>query len=319
MLRLFTTFCMTPWALDQVTLDVLGSVLLRWSSGERFTPEQVHAAVGDAPQLAARRAERAVAAGGGAVQVIPVYGVLAHRIHQVGNTSQPLTSVERLSQQVRAAQADPAVSNIVLDVDSPGGSAFGVQELGDVIHEAAQIKPVTAVVNSMAASGGYWIASQATEIVITPSGMGGGIGVITSHIDASAAYEKLGVKKTFITAGKYKAEGNDTGPLSEEARESVQDMVDKFYGAFVKAVARGRNVGVDVVRGPAFGEGRVKLAKEAVESGMADRIDTLDNTISRLAKGRGRSGGATAHLQTLHRRTGMTARLADIEISLLEL
>lgn len=306
-MHLLALYCLTPWALHPSTLDLMDAVLLRWATGERLSAEQIGAAIGDAPALNAARVQRTAAASGGGVQVIPVYGVLAHRAHQVANSSQPLTSVESLANAVRAARDNPDVGQIVLDVDSPGGSAFGVQELSDVIFETRQVKPVTAVVNSMAASGGYWIASQASEIVVTPSGMVGSIGVITSHIDASAAYAARGLVKTHITAGKYKAEGADTGPLDEDARASLQGMVDKFYAAFTGAVKRGRGAPLEAVRGPAFGEGRMKLAKDAVDSGMADRIGTLDETLARLQRTR---RGASAR--------GITSAQAAIDISILE-
>lgn len=301
MFRLLSAFCLTPWALEPSTLDLMAGVLVRWSAGDRLSDDQIRAAIGDAPQAAAQRREAAAAmgtsAGGGAVAVIPVYGVLTHRAHEAENTSRPLTSTERLTQAVRAAAADPQIGAIVLDVDSPGGSAFGVQELADTVFAARESKPVVAVANSIAASGAYWLASQATELVITPSGSVGSIGVITAHVDASAAYEKLGMKKSFITAGKFKAEGNDTGPLDDDARAHLQGMVDGYYSAFVKAVARGRGAGLEAVRSEAFGQGRMRLAKDAVQAGMADRIDTLENTIARYAKGRRKPGMSGAHAQ----------------------
>lgn len=294
MLRILAAFYNTPWALDPVTLGVMAGLLDRWAMGVRLGPAEIAAAVGDAPEVAAARRDAAAQASRGAVAVIPVYGVLAHRAYAVDQTSRPLTSVERLGNMVKAAAADPDVGSIVLDIDSPGGSVFGVQELADTLAGVRGSKPIIAVANSMAASGAYWIASQADEIVVTPSGMVGSIGVIVPHRDMSGAYEKAGVKVSYITAGKYKAEGNDSGPLDEEARAAVQSMVDGYYAAFTKAVAKGRGVSVDQVRGEAFGQGRVKLAKDAVASGMATSIGTLDDTIARMARTRRTSGGMSA-------------------------
>ena len=89
---------------------------------------------------------------------------------------------------------EPSISAIVLDVDSPGGSVFGVEELATEIRAARGTKPVVAVANSMAASAAYWIASQADELVITPGGMVGSIGVLTAHEDISKAQEMAGIK-----------------------------------------------------------------------------------------------------------------------------
>ena len=303
MLRLLTTFYTTPWAVDPTVMALMCQLVDRWAAGVTLSPEQIRAAVGDAPDAAVQRRERAAAAGEGVVGVVPVYGVLAHRAYAVEQTSRPLTSTERLAGLVRAYAADPAVESIVLDVDSPGGSVFGVHELADAIASVRGSKPIVAVANSMAASGAYWVASQADEIVITPSGMVGSIGVIVPHLDLSGAYEKAGIKKEFVTAGKYKAEGADTGPLDDEARANLQQTVDAYYAAFTKAVAKGRGKPIDAVRGPDFGEGRVKVARDAIASGMADRIGTFEETIARLHK---------------RRAPAMTGSRAAAEISILE-
>ena len=102
-----------------------------------------------------------------------------------------------------------------------------------------------------------------------------------------------GVKVNLISAGKYKTEGNPFEPLSEEAREQIQKRVDEYYDMFVAAVARNRSVSRSDVRG-GFGQGRMVGAKEAVASGMADRVATLDETISRLASGRRRRRSSVA-------------------------
>lgn len=307
MIHLLAAFYSTPWALAPDVFAAAETILLRWAEGTRLSAEQVAAAIGDAPEAAAARRSAAQAASGRGVAVVPVYGVLAHRAYAVANTSRPLTSTEALAAQFRAAAADPEVGTIIMDVDSPGGSVFGVQELGDVLAEIREHsgKKLVAVANNTAASGGYWIASQAHELVVTPSGMVGSIGVIVPHSDTSAMKERLGVRTEYITAGRYKSEGHADGPLTDDHRAHLQSMVDAYYGAFTKAVAKGRGVPVSTVRGEAFGEGRMRLASEAVAAGMADRVGTLDDTISRYASGRAS-------------RAGMRAELADRDIQILE-
>jgi signal peptide peptidase SppA len=307
MYRVLQAFYATAWALDPTIHALMCQVLDRWATGVRLGADEIAAAVGSAPQgpaaIQARREAASQASGG--VAVIPVYGVLTHRAYAAANVSTPLTSTEALAEQFRAAIANSDVGSIVLDVDSPGGSVNGVQELGEVILQARGTKPVIAVANATAASGAYWIASQADEIVVTPSGAVGSIGVILQHVDASAAYEKVGVRKTIITAGRYKAEGADTGPLSDEASMYLQGLVDTHYTAFTKAVAKGRGAPIDTVRGPAYGEGRMRLAKAAVDSGMADRVDTLDNVIAKLARAPRRAAAMSA--------SAAAARIAIIE------
>jgi len=172
---------------------------------------------------------------------------------------------------------------VVLDVDSPGGAVNGVEELADEMLRARGQKPVVAVANTLAASAAYWIATAADEVVVTPSGEVGSIGVFAVHEDFSAALEAAGIRVSLVSAGKYKMEGNPYEPLGDEGRAALQERVDDYYGMFVGAVARGRGVAAKDVR-EGFGQGRLVGARQAVELGMADRVATLDETLDRVAR-----------------------------------
>lgn len=189
------------------------------------------------------------------------------------------TSIDEFSQRLRAAVADPQVSTIVLDVDSPGGGVYGVQELSTEIYNARKHKRIIAAVNGLAASAAYWLIAGADEIHVTPSGELGSIGVYGVHYDFSRANEKAGVKPTYISAGKFKIEGNPDSPLSAEAHAHLQKRVDQYYDAFVEAVARGRNVTSTKVRS-GFAEGRLVGASESVKLGMADNVATLPEVVT---------------------------------------
>lgn len=277
------------WALDAQVMERLASVVLRWSAGDRLSAEQIAAAVGDAPQAAEQRRNSSASAAGG-VAVIPLYGVMAHRAHMVQNVSGPGgTSTELFGRSLSAALADPAVAAVLIDVDSPGGSVHGTQELADRIHGArGQGKPIVAIANATAASAAYWVASAADEVVATPSALVGSIGVITAHEDKSAKLAADGVKVTFIHAGRFKAEGNSAAPLTDEGRAYAQAMVDQFYAVMAKSIARGRGVAPEIVRSR-FGEGRTMTAQDALAAGMVDRIETIDDTIARLQNPRRRA------------------------------
>ncbi len=290
---LLTEFYATPWVLDPDTHAQMQLILERWASGVRLPQADVQAAIGTAPQAAADRRQQAAQAGQGAIAVVPVYGVLTHRARDL-SVSTPMTSTEVLSAQMRSAADNPDISAIVLDVDSPGGSVFGVQEVGDTILSLRGRKPIIAVANAKAASGAYWVASQADEVVITPSGAVGSIGAMMAHKDQSAKNERDGVKTTYIHAGKYKVEGNPDNPLDAEGTSHLQSMVDSYYSAFVRAVAKGRGVSVETVRGESFGQGRMVLAKDAVAAGMANRIATLDQVIADLSRPKRKTAGLHA-------------------------
>lgn len=217
----------------------------------------------------------------GAVAVIPVYGVLAPKMDLMTEISGG-TSYTALQKALHAALADDEVKAIVLDIDSPGGAVPGAQELGDEIRALrGGDKPIVAQVNHLAASAAYWIASQADEIVVSPSGRAGSIGVYTVHEDISAALEKAGVKRTYIAAGEHKVEGNETEPLDEDAFAFIEERVTRSYDRFVQAVADGRGVTAAHVE-KNYGQGRVFFSEELVEKGMADRIGTLEQTLARF-------------------------------------
>ena len=301
-LRVLSEFATTPWALRRDFLSVAASIVVRWASGEKLATGEIRAAVGDAPEAAAaRRANSNVQRG--AVAVIPIYGVLTHRTEMI-DVSTPSQSTAALARDIKTAAADPAVSQIVLEIDSPGGSVYGTTELGDTIAAVAAEKPVTAMVNLQAASAAYWIASQSSEIVVSPSGEVGSIGVYAAHEDVSRFMEAKGITTTFVSAGKYKVEGNPFEPLGTEARAAIQARVDDFYSQFVRAVANGRKTTQTAVR-EGFGEGRMVDAQDAVKLGMADRIMTFDDLLAELT---GKSSSASNRKAAARRVAAMSIR-----------
>ena len=186
------------------------------------------------------------------------------------------------------AAADPKVSAIVMDIDSPGGMVDQIPETAAQIRAARAVKPVVAVANGQADSAAYWLASQADEIVVTPSGEAGSVGVYQLHRDMSEAHAMRGIAPTLVSAGKYKVEGNPYEPLGDEAQAAMQADVDDYYGMFTADVAKGRGVEQSAVQ-QGYGEGRALHARQAVAAGLADRVDTLPATLRRVASPRGRA------------------------------
>lgn len=261
----------TPWAILPAKLADIMDVIAFRAAGGVLTAEEIEARLG-AVTPRSRPQPRAD------VAVIPLVGTISHRMGMMAQSSGG-TSVEAFTREFRAALADPQVAAIVLDVDSPGGSVSGIDEISTEIYRARGIKPITAIANTMMASAAYWIASAADELAITPSGEVGSIGVIAAHEDQSGLYDRMGVKVSLVTAGKYKAENNPFEPMTEEGRAAIQARVDESYVRFTRAVARNRGIAVDRVRSE-FGEGRMVGAQEAVRRGMADRVATFDDVVT---------------------------------------
>jgi len=266
-----------PWAMLPAKLAEIRAFLQARANGN-----EISAAEKEALLKQAEDRQRFTMAG--SVAVIPVMGTVSQRLNMLSATSGG-TSTELLEKQIRDAVADTSVSAIVLNVDSPGGTVSGLPELHAAILNARDQKPIAASINSMSASAAYWITSAVKDISISPSGEAGSIGVFAMHEDYSAMLAEDGVKVTLISAAKYKTEGNPYEPLTAEARAAIQSDVDAYYAMFVRDVAKGRGVSQSSVKVD-FGEGRMLLAADAVKAGMVDRIETLQDTITRLSGSR---------------------------------
>jgi signal peptide peptidase SppA len=282
----------TPWFIERSKLDAILGFLELKAAGGGPSDEKL-------AEIRAAAASRGVArTAAGAVAVLPLFGLISHRANMMQEISGG-TSVEKFTAAFRQAVADPNIKAIVIDIDSPGGSTDGVEELSAEIFQARDKKPITAVANALCASAAYYIGCSATEMVATPSGLVGSIGVFMVHTDTSEKDAKEGVKTTIIKAGKYKAEGASGTPLDDDARAYAQSVVDIFQEQFVKAVARGRGVSAAAVRN-GFGEGRVVPAQKAKELGMIDRVATLDQVLAKYGVSRtpgGMSAEAAVALQ----------------------
>jgi signal peptide peptidase SppA len=213
----------------------------------------------------------------GKVVVLPMVGTMTQRANMMTEHSGML-STDTFGKMIDQLAGDPSVKSIILDIDSPGGSMFGIEELTQKIRAAAGKKRVVAVANSLMASAAYYTGSAATKVFAAPGSLVGSIGVIMTHIDHSEALAAEGVKYTFVTAGKYKALGNATEPMGEDAMAYMQGLVDDGYNQFLSAVATNRNVSKANVKAE-YGQGKVLTPKDALNAGMIDGIRTLDQVV----------------------------------------
>jgi signal peptide peptidase SppA len=195
-------------------------------------------------------------------------------------------AMDRKIAEVLEAVADPGVERIALWIDSPGGTVQTTPEFSAAVRGARAVKPVTALIDGMAASAAFWVASQANELILTPSGEVGSIGVVALHGDTSRAIDRAGVTLTMIAEPAGKLDASPFAPLSDPARAYLARRVREYYDEFVAAVAAGRGVPADRVRA-SYGQGRMVGAAEALKLGMVDRIEAFPSALARLAGGRG--------------------------------
>lgn len=220
------------------------------------------------------------------VAVIPVHGTLEARSSMFGQML-GMSSMETIGRVFDQVIGDESVSAVVLDVASPGGMFYGAPELAAKIFHARGTKPIISVANPLAASGGFWIAAAADRLVMTPSADTGSLGVLASRLDVSEAMKAQGVKDHIFRSAvsPFKAEHLDSEGLTQEAKDAIQERIDAMGEMFVADIAKFRGKATDYVKAN-FGRGRVVGAKQAVAVGMADRIDTLDGIITKLAANR---------------------------------
>ncbi len=252
-----------------------------WAMERKYIAGMVEQYENDEPPQSAKG--RLLPSVKGAVAVMPVVGVMTQR----GGGWWDTFSTDQFGKAFDAVIADETIGAVVLDIDSPGGSVYGCDELASKIFAAREQKTIVAVSNSLMASAAYYIGSAASQIVVSPTSLIGSIGVYRLHFDYSKMMEAEGVDATFIFAGDNKVDGNPYEPLSDSARKEWQDSVDHYYGMFTGAVAKGRGITVAKVNSD-FGQGAVFNAPQAVKIGMADKVGTLESVIAELTRGQKR-------------------------------
>lgn len=275
--HILAAFAREIWAIDQSKFLAMRHVLKLRASGGRVPEDEIAAVMMQA-------ADRPVQRGAGSIAILPLFGAITHRANLFSESSGG-TSVQGFSKAFAQVVADPNVTAVIIESDTPGGGVSGLPELADQIYKARSAKPIIGHANTRALSAGYWLMSQCDELVVAPVSEVGSIGVFLWHENWHEAYKMEGIEPDIIRYGEHKAEANDWEPLTDDSRAYIQSQVNEVGEMFTRAVARGRGVSAERVRND-YGKGRSVMAKDAVRLGMADRIGTLDETIQRIASGR---------------------------------
>ena len=280
-----------PWAVDLRRLhtlaDFVGRHLRAGTEPAADELPSIRAAFGMPVPLGARQAN--------GVGVIPIHGFLVAHASPLAELFGAV-GYDRIGADLDAMLASPDVGSIVLDIDSGGGSVYGATELAAKIFNSRGQKRIVAVADAFMASAAYWIGASADEIVGAPSSETGSLGVYAVHVDWSEMDAKDGIKRTVISAGKFKAEAVPGMPLTDEAQAAIQERVEEVYDALVRDVARGRGVTPAAIRS-GYGEGRALGAKKAKEAGLIDRIGTLEEVIGKLLPKAPRAMGKRAEFE----------------------
>ena len=216
----------------------------------------------------------------GKIIVIPLSGTITTAGSSLfsGSTITP----DLVRNYLAKAESDRAVKAIVLRIESPGGEIEPCQEILWEIERVKETKPIVVTMRGMAASGGYYISTQADKIVALPTTMTGSIGVISTVINIEGLLEKLGIQIETFKGGKYKDMYWGFRELTPEEEEIMQGMVDEYYEQFVDVVAEGRGLSKEEVRNLATGQ--LYTGTEAKELGLVDELGDLDTAIDLAAE-----------------------------------
>ncbi len=200
-----------------------------------------------------------------------------------GEGNDNIIGSERISKAIRDARLDENVKAVVLRVNSPGGSALASDVIWREMILCKKAKPIVVSMGDVAASGGYYIACAADEIIAEPTTITGSIGVFGILFNAQNFFKnKLGITFDQVKTGKYADLGDYTRALTEEERSIIQAEINRIYDEFTMKVAEGRNMPISKVK--QIAEGRVWSGVDAKRIGLIDGFGSTDSAIVIAAK-----------------------------------
>lgn len=205
---------------------------------------------------------------GDKIGVVEVFGVIADS--------------RVIIEQLHGFRDNDNIKAVVLRIDSPGGGVGPSQEIHDEILTIDAQKPVVVSMGSVAASGGYYIAASAREIVANPGTITGSIGVIMEFTNFQELLDKIGLSSVVVKSGQYKDLGSPTREMSAQERVILQNLIDDVHSQFVTSVAVGRNLDEQAVR--QLADGRIFSGRRAMDLGLVDHMGNLQVAIGRAAE-----------------------------------
>ena len=187
------------------------------------------------------------------------------------------TYSDTIIEQIDNILKDKNIKAIILEINSPGGSAVASSEIADAIKKAKKEKLTVALIREQGTSGAYWIASACDYIISHPLAITGSIGVITSYLEISGLLERLNITYERFVGGRYKDTMSPFRDLTEEEREMIQKKIDTIYDIFVREVMENRNLSKDKME--KIATGMFYLGSEAKELGLVDELGTKKDVI----------------------------------------
>lgn len=209
------------------------------------------------------------------IVVVPVEGVISSADGSLLGPEQT-TTPQGMQDALRQAKEDSNVAAVVLEVNSPGGGVTESEQIhGDILDfKESTDKPVIVSMDATAASGGYYIATAADEIVANSSTITGSLGVIFQLTNVTEAADKIGVKQVIVKSGEFKDIGSPFRDVEPQERDILESLVNESYDEFVEVIVEGRDLSESRVR--EIADGRIYSGNQAQELGLVDELGDLE-------------------------------------------
>ncbi|SFM16602.1 signal peptide peptidase SppA [Salibacterium qingdaonense] len=236
--------------------------------------------------------------GSGKIAVIELQGTIQDTGQTSGIMSAGTYNHRQFLRTLESAGENSSIKGIILEVNTPGGGVVESDEIHDKIVDIQEEtgKPVYVSMGNTAASGGYYIAAPADNIVAHPATVTGSIGVIMQSVNYSGLAEELGIDFQTIKSGQYKDIMSGSRDMTENEEQILQRLVDDFYQDFVSVIANGRGMSEEEVRD--IGDGRVYSGEQAQELDLVDELGSLDDTISLMKEEEGMNDPTVVRYQS---------------------
>src|SRR5438034_8530880 len=188
--------------------------------------------------------------------------------------------VDDLRTALQQARDDDRVKGVVLEVDSPGGEVTAADVIYNAVVKTRARKPVVVYMDSLAASGGYYVSCGGKYLMANETTITGSIGVIIQTLNYEQLFNKVGLASVVFKSGKFKDLLNGARPMTQEERELVHSLIMMTYDKFLGIVAKERNLPADGLRN-SIADGRILSGKEALENKLIDGVGQIEDAYAK--------------------------------------
>jgi len=184
---------------------------------------------------------------------------------------------EEIIEQIEEFTNDEAIRAVVIRINSPGGGVAPSQEIYQAVCELRKKKKIVASMGSVAASGGYLIATAADRIVANPGSITGSISAVMHFADIQELMRKVGVRTSVIKSGKFKDIGSPAREMTFEEKRLLKGIVDDIYDQIIRTISENRRISLESVK--AFSDGRIFSGRQALNLKLVDQLGGLQDAV----------------------------------------